>query len=409
MSRGGNTWATHYRSLICALWIYSASIYGFAPCAQAQAVSPEPIRVESNEVLVPVLVLDKRRLDQVLGMEWSVYLREANAPNSHLLEDIAVRSLSAADFQVFEDGKEQKIERITLASGPGLGELSGAGEGKWKRVGPNTIDPSLFVVHLPPWPDYLIACPRSTSEDRNCHQVIVKVNRPDSLVYNRGGYCDEKYSMADPLKGTKLGGQMEAEMNSGKAGNISLSLAAFTLFGGTNAVATEVVLGFTVKSRSEDCGKSIGVLGMVHARDGTLVRRFSDLRSLGLNFRGDSLPVPVPWPPGSSPCRVYDLPDQYETRIDLAPGEYDLRVVFRDGKRFGRAETGINVESHDGQHLATSSIMLARRYGKVSGESHGRSAQPEGYEPLVSRGFEVTPTANTRFKKGDSFYFYLEI
>jgi len=393
-----------------ALWVGSVATCCLAPSALAQTGNVGAIRVESNEVLLPVLVLDKRRLDEIRGMDVLEFLKEASAPNSPLLEGIAVRGLSAADFQVFEDGMEQKIERITLVTGPAPEETSGAGEGKWERVGTD-LPANWHVIWLPHWPQYLIAYLRSTSEDRNCHQIIVKVNRPDSLVYSRGGYCDEKYSMADPLKGTKLGGQMEAEMNPGKAGKIRLSLAVFTSFSGTNAVATEVVLGFTVKSRPEDCAGSdqIGILGMVYARDGTLVRRFSDLSTVGFHFHGDPLPFLEPMPPAGVPCRWYNLPDQYETRIDLAPGEYDLKVAFRDGKRFGRAETGIHVESHDGQHLTTSSVILSRKYRKVSDESHSGLARREGYQPLVSRGFEVIPTLDTRFKKGDPLDFYFEI
>lgn len=125
-----------------------------------------------------------------------------------------------------------------------------------------------------------------------------------------------------------------------------------------------------------------------------------------LSSGGQSLPSLAPG--GDKSC-VLSGPDEYGTRLDLTPGHYLLRVVFRNGKHFGRAEISTTLDGYAGQELAISDVALAKRHRQMSDGSPDDDAAKGRYGPLVSKGFEVTPTANTRFKKGDHFDFYFEI
>jgi hypothetical protein len=79
-------------ALVCAAWLCGAVACALPPVGQAQAGNTEPIRVESHRVLVPVFVVDKNR-------------RVLNA---------AMPDLTLNNFQLSEDGMEQKIESVAV-------------------------------------------------------------------------------------------------------------------------------------------------------------------------------------------------------------------------------------------------------------------------------------------------------
>ncbi len=264
-------------------------------------------------------------------------------------------------------------------------------------------------------PGYLIAYVPPGTPDGTCHQVTVRVDRPDSLVYARREYCNARHSEADPLKGTKLGSQMEADLDSRKNGKISVSLVAFASLKGTSATTVDIVLDLPSKPLildGNDCkvDRTMAVLGTVYTKAGAPVARFSGLfsRDSDSGFSFGPLGSLLPVPPGAQ-CTQYD-PNRYETEMPLASGQYDLRIVLRDGKKFGRTEATITVESYAGKPLAISGVALARRFREVPvGSQDNATALPRDYMPLVSKGVEITPTPNNRFKKGEPFNFYFEV
>jgi hypothetical protein len=397
-----------------------AAVCAFSPVAHAQMVSAEPIRVESNVVLVPVQVIDMKGFDRIHQTDPNVLLREIGVGDFHLWEALAVRDLVASDFRVMEDGHEQKIQSVTpnrpLSNvrdnvGQHL-EYIGTGGGRWsfpdsaKRLGMN------FDVFLP-FRGYLIAYFPPESPTGSCHQVTVKVNRPNTRVFGRSEYCTAKHSASDPLEGTKLGKQMETDLSSTNDGTIGLSLAAVALFGGTDAgvYPVHISLEFPSKSLKYESKNgvaiaTIGIVGMIYTKHGALTARFSDSESP--DFSGGLI---VAQTTVDSPKReVLGLPNHYETEIHLPAGEYELRIIFSEGKTFGRVDIPITVESNDGKQLAVSEIALAKRFRETPADSAEASPKlPVRYAPLVSKGVEIPVTANTHFKKGESFCFYFEV
>lgn len=105
------------------------------------------------------------------------------------------------------------------------------------------------------------------------------------------------------------------------------------------------------------------------------------------------------------------IPTRYVTQIELAPGEYDLRVVLCDGQKFGRAEAHLNIERNDGRGLTLSSVMLCKRIrdAHVAAVENAAANFAPNYVPLVSKGVQVTPTGDTRFKRGEPLYAYFEV
>ena len=95
-------------------WMSFAVCGAILTAAQA-TFAQDLIRVETNQVLVPVHVLDK---DRAKESSWhQSILRALSAGDARLadslFEGVEIRNLTAADFQVFEDGREQSIQKVT--------------------------------------------------------------------------------------------------------------------------------------------------------------------------------------------------------------------------------------------------------------------------------------------------------
>lgn len=401
-------------SCIWALTLFGG-IVALVPSVHAQSEDSPPIRVESNDVVLPVLVLDKGRVEMIHDLNWYNYVEGVTQKGDQLLSSVAVTDLQVNDFQVFEDGKEQQIERVATAHydlGSQVRWL-GSGQGRW--VLPDLPLYSPGGIYPWNWTFYLITYSRPPSVPGSCHHVSVNV-RPSALVYTREEYCNSSQPAADPLKGTKLGDQLLDELEPTAKTQISLSMSAFESYTGASDLVTNVVIGFPANhGTTHDCDKpeKRAILGVVYRADGSAGTRFSDTISLSnFNFLGVPLPALVP---DSSSCGASTGdPYQYEIQIELPPGKYNLKAVFFDGKKFGRAEIALVVENHDPSELATSDITLGRSYRQIKPNARGgpvvdAAAPVETYTPLVSRGFEVTPTANTIFHKGDPFDFYFEV
>jgi hypothetical protein len=114
----------------------------FAKTAQAQ----ESIQIETNQVLVPVRVIDNdrnlrlwadpSRLDRAM-QDGDTQLAE------HIFESASVSDLKASDFRIFDDDKPQVIEDVTYQRSSywnlrdNLGhhtEFLGFGGGKWSTA-----------------------------------------------------------------------------------------------------------------------------------------------------------------------------------------------------------------------------------------------------------------------------------
>lgn len=399
------------------LWLIGITLCFLLPTTHAQTASPKPIYVETREVFVPVLVLDKTRIVYLQQMDPAEYADQV-AENSLDFEIVAVRDLLAKDFQLFVDGQEQKIQSVTpefqlarpVKDSVGLSEnFVGAGGGIWVAPGITSDIAGFTVLNVPDWPGYLIAYVPQGVPDGDCHHISVKIDRPDSLVFGRTEYCNA----ADPLKGTDLGKQMQSDLTSGKKGKIGLSLAAVDFFTNTQAARVQISVDFSpnlIFRTGEECYglPEIRILGVIYAKDGSLAARFSDFTSRNFSPRGQAMPLLLPTSAGPVSCSAAG--PTYETQINLAPGEYNLRVALRDGKESGRAEIPLTVETNEGNRLAVSGIALVKRCREVPTGSHQMPTElPANYMPLLSQGFELTPTADTTFDRSKPLYFYFEV
>jgi len=444
---------------------------GFANFAFAQTQSSDrtiaqsraslgSISVKSKLVVVRTVVLDKKHLDrgmtqserQCSDSDWENFFKLP--PTQPYLqkycEVLDVRDLTAAEFHILVDGREQKIQALTtegeyMVVRDNLGyhdeysETPAAIWGASDHVGMSSQSELVRFSHGATLNQvYDLAFVPNDPEPAGCHSIAVKVDRQHSVVRARNEYCNSQ-SPFDTLSGTNLGKLMEHFLNSGESGNIDLSLRTGSFSTGAQKARVQVALEFSPDVLHSQWEKdwalhaTIGVLGMLYKEDGDFAMRFSDLgccsssstSGIDVSFQGtrklnfDSLShldaeFGLPYNPVSaylSRVAKAFLPTRYETQLELAPGQYDLHVVLSDGERFGHARAHLNIDSYDGKNLSLSSVMVCKRYRDAhvaAVETAAANIAPR-YVPMVSKGIQVTPAGDTDFKGGEHLIPYFEI
>lgn len=386
--------------ILVALLLGSVILLLGPPRGFAQTMGADPIRVESNEVLVPVVITDKERQAR-LQKETPGLIKHAMAiKNLHVLEEsvaaIAIPDLAVKEIHLFEDGVEQVIQNAPF--GPSLywnvrddegyhSEFMGRGEGKWS--GPQWPADRIAEISLP---HYLIAYAPPPSAEGSCHQINVRVDRPNAIVNARSGYCNIKHPHSDPLFGTVLGKQSEDYLASVRLDDIDLALFAAAFYTSTDSTHVHIAIDTSWHLSRSDL-KTKGVLGMIYKKDGSLATRFSDI----YEWEG--------------------APQRYETQIDIPAGDYLVKVVLSDGSSFGQAQTLLTVDNNNAKELRLSTIAFCRQIQEAPAWQDFRrklalsstSQPPEKYVPLISEGIEYKPTRNTRFNGQESLHVYFEV
>ncbi|MGA9040847.1 MAG: hypothetical protein WB421_09955 [Terriglobales bacterium] len=411
--------------------LFVAVLFGATLCMPNRAAFAQDvysIHVESNQVLVPTFVYDKTRMTEPppLPPMACPMVNSNGSDEKHSVpkaltycDESVVIGLTAKDFHLFEDGKEQSIQRVRTEPMHNLDVRDNVGHyiddsdtprGKW-----STSDlPPRFSADILRTFFYLIAYVPPASTEGSCHQIKVKVDRRNSYVYARSQYCNTQHSASDPLNGTEFGKKLEGYLASGQADKIGLSLQTGFFYTNADPSRVDIALEFPWNSLKRGWNNvtlyaTIGVLGMVYRKDGTLASRFSDLGCCPSDrpefARGSISYQTLP------DFDVVSIPAGYETQMDLPPGEYNLKVALSDGSKFGRVEMPLTVDSYDGKQLAISSVVLCKRFSDAASfavEAVAVNLAPK-LIPLISKGIRYTPAGDTRFKKGESLFAYFEV
>jgi VWFA-related protein len=381
----------------------------------------DPIRVRSNEVLVPTVVFDKELYAQLNRMK--AHHRDSYGhlvtKDEKLWDSIAVKNLTAKDFHLYEDGQEQPIHRVKLEPSTfrvvtdNLGkhpETIGSGGGVWAYPDRPATDRTVWL----PWPQYVLAYIPPKSAPGSCHQIQVKVGHANLVVWTRSEYCNTMHSPTDSLNGTEFGKKLEAALHSASNSHLDLSLNVTAFADNPDGTRVYVTMEFPWQSlahefRDDTLNATIGTLVMVYKKDGTLAERYSDFACC--DYGNQEAPKKTAQTPTLLSAEASALiPNRYETQFALPSGEYEIRVVLSDGIHFGVQEVALKVESYDANKLGMSDVVLSRRVRKVPTDTTEAAKQVvDSYTPMISKDVEFMPTTNVQFFQDDTLFTYFEI
>ena len=383
------------------LWIAGTTLDLCASTCLAQSdAGAFAIRVESREVQIPVRVIDKSYHGATLGK--------------------LVTGLSAKDFQIFEDGVEQQVQNVGVEPSrawtivdnfSGHFESSCTPRGIWSGPDPPPYKP-ISLMDTQEAGLYLLSFVPPPSPEGSCHHIQVKVRDLDKRdAYARDQYCRILTSPSNPLQGSEIANKMVEFANSTQKGKFPVSAQAVIFFGNSGTNRVDIALEFpqgALPYGDPDPNKMMSVLGIVYRKDGTLAARFSDSDCFSEKYLLD---YPVTNSPSWEFIRyaeyLWSL-TSYQTQLDLPPGEYTLKFVVTDGKRFGRTEVPLTVDSYSQNGLALSGIALCKRFHKVL-DGLSKELRPPQFVPLVSQGMEFIPTGDTHFLEREQLFTFFEV
>lgn len=431
---------------------------GFGNSAAQDAYS---IRVEPHQVVVPTFVYLRDVMKTLPSKEWDCNVANAETFYKSRLSDpykpmdcdeTVMRHLTAADFRLFEDGAEQKIQDVSVQQVPIVRvrdssgwhtEFSATPAGRWstENLGPLLVPgdtgyrdstgwhPGVYyeaktqgsgtgLSYLPGGSGsfYRIAYVPPASAEGSCHDIKVEVTRPNAFVFTRSRYCNVRNAPTDPLEGSSLGNQLLRDASSRHKGDLEmwLRLRTATFWTAAHRGRVDVVLGFQWRKMKREWKHGrlvadIGVLGLVYDQQGKQVMRFSDFACCS-DDRPDYLRGKHAG--GADPDREPTLlPARYETQLELPPGEYKLRMVLGDGESFGWADSRFSIEPDDPSELNVSSLILCNRFRDANAaeqEDNAASLAPL-YVPLVSKGARFSPVADPRNRSGQRLFVYFDV
>jgi hypothetical protein len=297
----------------------------------AQTQSPSPIKVESNEVVLPIQVIrETRSTGGVVGPNGEPRL-------GWVLHSNEVSGLSAKSVHVFDDGVETTIQHFSVETGGGWEIRDNIGHhvaysctprGVW--VGPDIQKGKVndSRIHT-----YLITYVPPPSPIGSCHRISIEVDRRHTTVYGPSQYCNTEDPLSDPFKDTELGNKLVAIANSSRGDDIPLSveISVFAGRSGAGRVNLSAEMPANLLARRWDgihLVTSIAVLGLVFDSKGTLVSRFSDTACAppeeSIGYIGP-LPPPALAKEGDEQLII---PSGYQTQMDLKPGDYRLEFLL---------------------------------------------------------------------------------
>jgi hypothetical protein len=297
---------------------------------------------------------------------------------------------------------------------------------------------------------YVIGYVPPAVDPGKCHDVRVEVENHD-VGLDRNQYCDAASSSNiddATVEGTEIGAKMREFADSSATGSIGVSARAFTFWssrswyfatqntaaGSTSSPSSD--LNFAVEGRGSDaparihvavefapaskrwvlnCGpkaEALHVLGIAYKENHQIAGQFGDTFTCP---NSELLKKELAIQEDRSPDKEHDLgaPNRLDAQMDLAPGDYDLRVVVSRGdKEFGRSQLPLHVENFDGQHVALSDLALSsfpRDASKVIDDAGFVSPAQLAPAPLIGKNAQFLPDTETRIPRHMRLPAYFEI
>jgi VWFA-related protein len=249
---------------------------------------------------------------------------------------------------------------------------------------------------------YRLAFSPGVSGEGSCHELKVTVNRPDVQVFGRNLYCNvvEQVSTAAVVKPRE--NDLDSLAASDETGNTAASASLPFFYEPNGAARVNLALDIPnpVLQPTDSNGKvhaEMDVLGVTYATpSGEVAARFTHKMQFDFDSRqqfDDFLRHPL----------------HCEHQFEVAPGNYQFKVVFRSAKdRFGAVEAPLTVEPFNGAQLSLSAIALSRSVQPISQEA-AQDAADTGEIPLLFRGNRITVSGSDNLPRAGTTEAYFEI
>lgn len=248
---------------------------------------------------------------------------------------------------------------------------------------------------------YVLGYTPADTPEGSCHTLRVKVDRDDTVVRSRSGYCNVK--PADMLAGQPVEKQLENQANGTQSGSIAASIQTPYFFTSANTARVNLAMDIPANSIKFEKVKgkqhaTLNILGIAYKPDNAVAARFSD--GVNLDFENKK-----------EIEQFAKQPFHYENQFDVPSGQYNLKLVFSSGgEAFGKVETALTVDPYDGKQFGLSSMALSNDVRRAADMTASLDAAlMEDHAPLVTRGMQIVPAATYRFKKTETVAIYAEV
>jgi hypothetical protein len=351
--------------------------------------------------------------------------------------------LTAADFHVFDNGIERKINFLkeldfdARTSGPWL--IRHDANGAWGTYNPPYLIEAATAT-------YLIGFPPPSLQPGECRSVSIVVQGHD-VNLNRTQYCVPEVPSKAAMAATER--EMKALLDSQPRRPIKLSIRAFSFWssgvlrlltdptsqrGGqvepgseytyvvqvhdSKAPATvQIAAEFQWRNdywETTDCFKtnsSVHILGTVYKANGEVETQFKDSISC-LSPAGTES---TPWKYGVKHgwfAHTVRIPTRFDTQVKLPPGSYELQVSVTDGTFSGQTRIPLYVQAFDGNQLTISDVVLGgilQDASRVPREAASVYPAPINPTPLVSKHVQFFPAIDADMPRHTPVSLYFEI
>lgn len=314
------------------------------------------------------------------------------------------KPLTAKGFRLFVDGKKQKVQSVTVVFPTDNGvrrdnlgahsESSDIPQGVWST----SDEEPKWLAGITADDYYVISFSPPRSPKGSCHRIKIKDSWDQPFLYYRHEYCNVPHASSDPLRGTPEGARLKRDIASVKKGRVHISAEASYVYTASGKARVQIDTEFPyteIQSRYYS-------LTIAYKKDGEEVARRSA-------YYCDDYCI-FPFNPMALDAERYvafaflSAPIRYAMQMELPPGDYRIAVAIGLGPTFGVTEVPLSVRKYDAKQLSISSIALCKRVRKV-----GDPPIAVGFVPLVSKGYEFTPAADTMFRKGEPLIAYFQV
>jgi len=247
---------------------------------------------------------------------------------------------------------------------------------------------------------YTLSYAPAETPDGSCHVLRVKVQRAGAEVRARNVYCNVK--AVDLLAGKPVERDLESRAAGNEPGNLAASLQVPFFYTEPNLARLHIAMEIPTKGLqfAKVKGKfhaEVQILAIAYQPDGIEGARFSDAVKLDFSRQVEL-------------DAFLKQPLHYEGQLEVASGQYTLKVVFAAGTgSYGRLESPLAIDPYDGKQLMLSGLALSKEIRSAAEPGQGQDGQLlEGVAPLIFQNLRLVPTGDAWFRKGDAAAIYGE-